>query len=703
MIQNNEKQSIRSWLWRSFIRTALFPFVLVAIGFVVIYFMTNAWSRTAMASYTYNEVNQQMSQLISEKANTIEKQLESVRVNADILSRAYKEALAANEAMDSSALSRFAMTDDGTYYTTSDTTLGSVAVFYSGYYPIGDPEKEKVLRLLKTEALMKDVVASQPLAAQVYLNTYDSLNIIYPYFDVISQYAPFMNIPSYNFYYEADLEHNPQKMLVWTDAYLDPAGLGWMASAIVPVYSSNDFLEGVAGIDITISTFTNEILAMDVPYNGYLMLVAKDGTILALPQAGEADWQLKELGEHHYDEAILKDTFKPENYNFYNIPEIKSLAASIDNDDSGKGEASLNGNLKFISWHTINETGWKLLMIVPKDLVYSEATLINNKLIRIGWIILLALIALYAFLFTILSRNANKLSYKLSSPLEQINQMVAKIGHGDYYQTPPDTPVLEIQETANQLSFMGKALGDANYQLMETQRELKRNEGDLNALLHSIDDMILEIDEAGNLINQWNNSALVQKSYYANNSIKNIDSRLKKKGSSLISVLEQIENSNESATIEYSISTDVSIKWFLARISKVESDEKKYVISARDITHQKNLEFSLIEAKDFAENANRSKSQFLSNMSHELRTPLNAIIGFSQLLLMTDENELDEEQKENIGEIEHAGKHLLKLINEVLDLARIESGKMTISLEPVIINEVMREAVTMIKPVADQY
>lgn len=703
MKQKREKQSIRSWLWGSFIRTALLPFVLVAIGFVLIYFMTNAWSRNAMTSFTFNEVNQQMSQLISEKTNTIEKQLESVSVNVQILSKGYGEALKTENSLDASVLNRFAFTDEGTYYTTQDTPKGSVAVFYSGYYPIGEPEKIKVMKLLKTEALMKDIVSSQPLAAQVYLNTYDSLNIIFPYFDVIMQYAPLMNIPSYNFYYEADMEHNPDKKVVWTDAYLDPAGLGWMASAIIPVYSANEFLEGVAGIDITISTFTNEILSMDVPYEGYLMLVAKDGTILALPQAGESDWQIKELGEHHYDEAILKDTFKPENFNFYNIPEIESLAPIIDNNESGNGEVKLNGNLKFVSWHTINETGWKLLMIVPKDLVYSEATVINNQLIRIGWVITIILNILYAVLFTILSKNANKLSYEISSPLVQINEMVERIGNGEYYQTPPDTPVLELQDTANQLSLMGKALGDTNTQLMDIQRELKRNEADLNALLHSIDDMILEIDETGNLINQWNNTGLIQKSYFATSSIKNIDNKLKKKGSSLSSVLSQIESTGESATIEYSISTDVSIKWFLARISRVESDEKKYVISARDITHQKNLEFSLIEAKDLAENANRSKSQFLSNMSHELRTPLNAIIGFSQLLLMSDENELDDEQKENVGEIEHAGKHLLKLINEVLDLARIESGKMTISLEPVIVNEVMREAVTMIKPVSDLY
>jgi PAS domain S-box-containing protein len=102
-------------------------------------------------------------------------------------------------------------------------------------------------------------------------------------------------------------------------------------------------------------------------------------------------------------------------------------------------------------------------------------------------------------------------------------------------------------------------------------------------------------------------------------------------------------------------------------------------------------------AREEAERANLAKSEFLSRMSHELRTPLNSILGFSQLLEM---NGLTAEQRENVEQILKGGRHLLELINEVLDISRIETGQLQLSLEPVAVDEVVREALDLIQPLA---
>jgi signal transduction histidine kinase/CheY-like chemotaxis protein len=107
---------------------------------------------------------------------------------------------------------------------------------------------------------------------------------------------------------------------------------------------------------------------------------------------------------------------------------------------------------------------------------------------------------------------------------------------------------------------------------------------------------------------------------------------------------------------------------------------------------------ALHEARDAAESASRAKSEFLASMSHELRTPLNAILGFSQLFSMDEA--LTQETRDNALEIERAGQHLLSLVNDLIDLARIEAGKLEISMEPVPLESVLEESLAMVAPLA---
>ena len=104
-------------------------------------------------------------------------------------------------------------------------------------------------------------------------------------------------------------------------------------------------------------------------------------------------------------------------------------------------------------------------------------------------------------------------------------------------------------------------------------------------------------------------------------------------------------------------------------------------------------------AKEAAEAANRAKSEFLSRMSHELRTPLNAILGFAQLLEMDD---LTADQHQSLDYITKAGNHLLGLINEVLDISRIEAGGISLSIEPVPLDEVLQESLDLASTIAAQ-
>lgn len=147
---------------------------------------------------------------------------------------------------------------------------------------------------------------------------------------------------------------------------------------------------------------------------------------------------------------------------------------------------------------------------------------------------------------------------------------------------------------------------------------------------------------------------------------------------------------------------------FLATgIIEILARRRRYAVALADqrtvelqeaLARQRELERDERDARQVAEAANRSKSEFLSRVSHELRTPLNAVLGFGQLLEL---DELTESQQESVTQIVKGGRHLLGLINEVLDISRIETGNLALSVEPVPTAELIDEVATLMRPLAD--
>ena len=121
-----------------------------------------------------------------------------------------------------------------------------------------------------------------------------------------------------------------------------------------------------------------------------------------------------------------------------------------------------------------------------------------------------------------------------------------------------------------------------------------------------------------------------------------------------------------------------------------------------DITKLKQHEAELAAARDAADEANRTKSNFLANMSHELRTPLNAIIGYSEILQEDAVDKGDKDSVDDLQKIESAGRHLLGLINNILDLSKIEAGRMDVFIEAIDIQALLEEVLTIVKPLADK-
>jgi signal transduction histidine kinase/CheY-like chemotaxis protein len=668
----DENISLYKWIWQSYIHTALIPLILVELIFICVYFGSFTWSQSNNVTLLKEQAQSELQHIVNQESNSINYQLSSISNSVMLFSAQIKQALSTNANL---------------------TSVDSNSLVYSK-----EKQQQKVSKILTMQKLMADIKNTEPLVTSIYFNSFDSLNVTYPYSSVNSN--TLINAPSYNFYYEADAEHNPYRSVKWTDAYIDPAGNGLITSCIYPVYNDN-FLEGVVGIDVTLDNIANQVLTMEIPWQGYGLLVDKNGSILSFSNKNEIDFGLTEKS---YDKIQLKDKLNIDEFNLYKNEKLSTLANEVENNSSGFSTFTIKGDSKFISWSTISNTDWKLLVIVPEQNIYSKINSLKDSLIQMGVFIISGLVLSYFIFFVLLYRKAKETSYTFSNSLLEINTIVQKISNREYNPKPPKLNIAELRDVSAQIIKMGQNLGDTNKNLLLAQYQLMKKETDLKALVNSITDIILEVDAKGNITNFWSKSHSELFKLYIQGCFKSINDLLDPETSKTArKKIFYVMKTKENAYVDFNIESNSGLKWFQASISPRLNDSTRVVVSARDITLQKKMAKSLIAAKEEAEKASKAKSEFLSSMSHELRTPLNAILGFSQILELDPESPLTDSQQESVKEIIKAGNHLLELINEVLDLSKIESGKLSISIESVSVKCVMEEALSIIKPFADSH
>lgn len=257
---------------------------------------------------------------------------------------------------------KYILASNGVFYKPVDD--GGSALFVSGYYPVNETIKKIVYFTEPIDTALKRVVKRYPEIVQVYYNDKHSINRIYPFFDVLSQYEAKMDIPSYNFYYLADGKHNPEKKSLWvSEAYVDPAGRGWMVSAIAPVYYK-DSLVGVPGIDVTINQITKRYLLEK--NTSMAMIIDNSGMIVTAQEATINLFSFPPLFDHKYIETIKQDTYRRELYSMTQSKDdkVRKIADEILVAKKTVVTTEINGeSITILSSH-IPELNWYLLEVM---------------------------------------------------------------------------------------------------------------------------------------------------------------------------------------------------------------------------------------------------------------------------------------------------------------------------------------------------
>lgn len=520
------------------------------------------------------------------------------------------------------------------------------------------------------------------------------------------------------------------KQTVWVDTYVDAVTKQLATTCATPLYDNNGEFIGVVGFDLLLGTIQEDLLKLDEGQAGYAFLINEQGKVLVKPRMSAAgvEWN---------------QPFEAENLLLSSDSRVRELAQHMTNHEEGISRLFFEGGDVYLAYAPITSSGWSVGIVIPEAEIIRPAQeagasiAIRQEELRTQVAVLLgvALVVIVGLAFY--------LSNRLAKPLRQLQVGAQRIASGDLNHQLPDSIQDEIGDVMRSFNAMAAALREKIAELEDNLRRLAiLNEASNNfrsilslpQLLQAVPDGVcanLGFDRAVLYLLEGKTLRAVSASFGTGT-----DEQV----GQFLAAANAIPITADSETVEADIlrtrqAVIVDNPWQHPRVIQAKqaiSRSESYVqvpifgreeqivglisadyyhtrrpISARDaaqlltyasmagLSIENTRLYSELErqvavrttelraALERAQEADKLKGQFLAAISHELRTPLNAIIGFSTVMLDELDGPISSLQREDLKTINRNGRFLLHLINELLDLARIEAGRLELEIKPV--------------------
>jgi PAS domain S-box-containing protein len=484
-------------------------------------------------------------------------------------------------------------------------------------------------------------------------------------------------------YHEADWYKGAKNSgsLYITEPYFDAGGSNiTMVSITKPFFGPDGKLRGVAGADISLEQlrlFASYLRLRSGSGNSndgdYAFLVSKRGRIISHPN----------------EKLMLRDDYPGEDASL--LPEGKFVVRS----PAGFASFRMGSEARRVYWATAPLSGWKVALNVPEKLILAPARALAVRT-SAG-----AVVALAAMLIIIAG-----MARVLTGPVRLITTAAEGVEAGNYAATGALEPIAhrkdELGKQARAFRRMVEEVSAREQRLKQAEEALRRSERHFRALIEKGQDIIALLDSNGVFLYQSPSAQRVL-GYSP-------DEVIGRPAHELVHpedcprvtevMLAAASAPDGTGTVEYRIRAhDGSWRYVESTVTNALHDPavEGILVNSRDVTERKLAE-QMAKEKQAADAANQAKSSFLANMSHELRTPLNAILGYSEMLQEEAEDRGQDDMLPDLAKIHTAGTHLLELINAVLDISKIEAGKMDLYLESFSVAKIAQDVGAIIQP-----
>ena len=468
-------RNIQALIYWSYLKSSLIPIFVIEVTLLLLYFGINMYISDQNRATLLNEATKNIEEIASREAASINQQLMGVSDLALIMRRDHEAFFAEpNACYLPNGKPEFKIHENGAFYKSKDNGGGSL--YYANTTEISKKERHKVLCSEILDPLLVSIVDTSSIITQAYLNTWDDMNRLYPYMsDAPAQYGAAIHMADYNFYYEADAEHNPERKPVWTGAYLDPAGQGWMISLIIPVYRGN-FLEGVSGLDVTINEFVLNVLHLQFPWDAGTFMVDSSGTILAMQEGVGQIFKLKELGDHTYTDNVKETIEKPKEFNLLNSADqtISAQFAPLLASKERIASIQIGGVNYLVSQEVVKETGWRMMTLIEESKVYAPITQLEELSNDAGFLAIATMCVFYGLFFMFLLVKSKKLTNLIAAPIIQLSDLTKDFGRHQQLEPVHLSGIEEVDTlTKNFLTMtteLNAAINQASARLDESAR-----------------------------------------------------------------------------------------------------------------------------------------------------------------------------------------------------------------------------------------